>query len=145
MYYKTTLKLLWVVLINLLRVSLVINNLCAYLWSTVVDVTTCTHGEGMKTMRQARNQNDTSRARFSWEINRVSVACEGATNFPPRGSNLASRSFKRSNKFLAYYLGSSGTSHSANSYLGIANDWWTHVYAQTLRFLDANAAFILLR
>ena len=64
MYYKTTLKLLRVVLINLLRVSLVINNLCAYLWSTVVDVMTCTH-EGMKTMHQARNQNDTSRARFS--------------------------------------------------------------------------------
>jgi len=83
---------------------------------------TCTHDEN--NALSASNRNDTSRAKFSREINRVSVGCEGATNFPPRGSNLASRSSERSNKFLAYYIVSTGTSHSANSYLGNANERW---------------------
>lgn len=52
--------------------------------------------------------NGVSGARFSWEYP------SAATNFPPRGSNLA-----RSNKFLAYLV---STSHSPNSELQMNDD-----------------------
>jgi len=47
-----------------------------------------------------------------------------------------SESSERSNKFLAYYLVSTGTSHSTSSYFGIANERWLSG-VQTLHFLDA--------
>lgn len=109
--------------------------MCIFFTSSFLDIITRIQKLQSRENNALSGSNQNNMSCFSRKIS-VSISYEERQICYLEEIISHSESSERSNKFLAYYLVSTGTSHSTSSYLGIANERWLSG-VQTLHFLDA--------